>query len=206
MANAPHSHLREEIAAAAARLVAETGLDFVSAKRKAAREVAGGGRIAQESLPSGEEIEAALREYQRLFQADTQPARLLDLRRTALGVMELLPQHDLYLVGAVANGTAGEHSELFLQCYIESSKDLHIDLLNAGVDADADEISNPFGRGRVERVSFVYHGEGVNITCYPPAKARQIGEQVGERLGYTELVALLDAADADQDPRGHDHS
>jgi hypothetical protein len=203
MGNAPNPRIREEIAAAAARLVAESGLDFASAKRKAAREVAGTERIAHDLLPGNEEIEAALREYQRLFQADTQPARLRQLRQTALAVMELLPQHDLYLVGAVANGTAGEHSELYLQYYIESSKDLHIDLLNAGFDADADEISNPFGRGRVERVRFLYRGECVNITCYPPNKARQIGEQLGERLDYTGLVDLLDA-DATNPDEGAD--
>lgn len=204
MGNAPNPRIREEIAAAAARLVAESGLDYASAKRKAAREVAGAARIAQDLLPDNDEIEAALREYQRLFQADTQPAHLLQLRRTALAVMELLPQYDLYLVGAVANGTAGEHSELYLQCYIESSKDLHIDLLNAGVDADADEISNPFGRGRVERVCFLYRGEGVNITCYPPNKARQIGEQVGERLDYTGLVDLLEADTPDEGAEPHE--
>ncbi len=194
MVNGSAQRIRDEIAAAAARLVAESGLDYVSAKRKAAKEVAGATRIAHDLMPDNEEVEAALREYQRLFQSDTQPARLKHMRLIAQAVMELLPQHDLYLVGAVANGTAGEHSEIFLQCYIESSKDLHIDLLNTGVDADADEIANPFGRGRVERVHFDFRGEAVNITCYPPAKARQIGEQVGERLDYTQLVDLLASA------------
>lgn len=183
--------LRAEIAAAAARLIAESGLDYASARRKAVRDVSGSGRIANDALPDDAQIEDALREYQRLFLSATQPARLAFLRRVALDVMDLLPQHALYLVGAAANGTAGEHSELFLQCYVESSKDLHIDLLNAGIDADADEIPNPYGRGRVERVVFGYRGETVNITCYPPNKARQIGDQIGERLDRDRLHAML---------------
>lgn len=188
--------LRAEIAATAARLIAESGLDYASARRKAARDIGGSARLAQDALPDDAQIEDALREHQRLFQSDTQPARLVLLRRVALDVMDLLPQHALYLVGAAANGTAGEHSELFLQCYVDSSKDLHIDLLNAGIDADADEIPNPFGRGRVERVIFGHRGETVNITCYPPNKARQIGEQIGERLDRDRLRALLSACGA----------
>lgn len=193
MSPPPSVRLRDEIAAAAARLIAESGLDYVSAKRKAAREVLGSERVAHDLLPENDEIDAALREYQRLFQADSQPARLAHMRQIALHVMDLLPQHALYLVGAAANGTAGAHSELFLQCYVDSSKDLHIDLLNIGVDADADEIANPFGRGRVERVYFGFRGEMVNITCYPPNKARQIGEQLNERLDREGLRAVVSA-------------
>jgi len=184
-------HLRERIATAAARLIAEDGLDYASAKRKAAREVLGRQQSEPEFLPDDDEIEEELRTYQRLYLGDAQAARVDELRRIALEVMELLSYQRLWLVGAVANGTAGALSEIYLQAHVDTSKDLHIALLNAGVDADADEIANPFGRGRVERLSFLWRNEGVHITCYAPRQARQIGEQLPERLSQAALAALL---------------
>ena len=188
-----HEHDRAEIAAVAARLIAETGLDWKSARRKAAREVVGADAPHGDVMPDDVQVDAALREYQRLFQADTQPARLLALREVALEVMELIPQQPLWLVGAAANGTAGEHSDVYLHAYVDSSKDLHIDLLNAGVEVDVDEIANPFGRGRIEQLVFAWAGEEVHISCYPPNQARQMSAQVGERLDHRTLLASVQA-------------
>lgn len=56
---------------AAARLIAEEGLDYASAKRKAARQVVGQARVAGEWLPDNDQIEEEIREYQALFQSDT---------------------------------------------------------------------------------------------------------------------------------------
>lgn len=187
--------IQHEIAALAAQMIAEFDEDYASAKRKAAKQILGTDRPPFESLPSNEVIEAAVREYQALYQADTQPARLLALRQVALAVMQHLPQLELYLVGAVANGTANEHSDIYFQCYADSSKDVHIDLLNSGLDAEADEIPNPFGKGHVERVSFVFKGETVHITCYSPNQARQIGAQLTHRLDRASLEKYLAASD-----------
>ena len=68
--------VREEIAIAAARLIAEDGLDYSTAKRKAARQVVGETRIGGEWLPDNDQIEDEIREYQALFQSDSQPAVL----------------------------------------------------------------------------------------------------------------------------------
>ena len=63
--------VREEIAIAAARLVAEDGLDYSTAKRKAARQIVGDSRLGGEWLPDNDQIEEEIREYQSLFQADS---------------------------------------------------------------------------------------------------------------------------------------
>jgi len=105
--------IQQEIAALAAEMIAEFDLDYSTAKRKAARQVLGTDRPDHAYLPSNDLVEAAVREYQSIYQAETQPERLLSLRRTALGVMQVLPQWQLFLVGAVANGTANEHSAIF---------------------------------------------------------------------------------------------
>ena len=82
--------VREEIAQAAARLIAEDGLDYAGAKRKAARQLLGDSRVANEWLPDNDLIEEELREYLTLFQSDTQPDELRRLREVALDWMRRL--------------------------------------------------------------------------------------------------------------------
>ena len=82
------AQLRLEIAAAAARLVAQDGADYGSAKRKAARQVLGDAPNRPNILPDNDLIEEQVRQYNALFLADSQPARLFQLRTIALQVME----------------------------------------------------------------------------------------------------------------------
>src|SRR6185503_5043069 len=80
--------IRQRIAATAARLMAEDGIDdFAHAKRKAARQL---GATDAATLPTNEEIEEQLRTYQSLYQADEHHDRLQVLRSQALEVMQLL--------------------------------------------------------------------------------------------------------------------
>src|SRR5438128_5712428 len=80
--------MRARIAAAAARIMAEDGIDdFALAKRKAARRL---GAVETHSLPANEEIEAELRAYRALYQAREHPERIAELRRVALEVMRAL--------------------------------------------------------------------------------------------------------------------
>jgi hypothetical protein len=136
-----------EIAAAAARLIAEEGCDYALAKRKAVRAVLGEGEGTRAQLPDNALIEAELRRYLQTFAADSQPAQLTALRRLALDWMSRLAQFNPHLVGAVLNGTATEHSDVHLHLFTDSAKDVEIALLNAGiefeVEAGADEPGGP---------------------------------------------------------------
>ena len=60
-----------EIAAAAARLIVDEGMEYDQAKRRAARDF--GPRV---ELPDNATVEAAVREHIAIFCADTQPAEL----------------------------------------------------------------------------------------------------------------------------------
>ena len=82
--------VREEIAIAAARMIAEDGLDYSTAKRKAARQVVGEARVGGEWLPDNDQIEEEIREYQAIFQSDSQPAVLRRMREVALDWMQRL--------------------------------------------------------------------------------------------------------------------
>ncbi|MES3020011.1 MAG: hypothetical protein V4857_00340 [Pseudomonadota bacterium] len=169
----PHL-LRAQIAAAAARLVAQDGADFGSAKRKAARQVLGPTPPNADLLPDNAEIEEALRQYQSLFQGDTQPARLLQLRTVALEVMDALAEFSPHLTGAVLGGTAGEHDDIHLQLFADSAKEVEIFLLNRQVVIDISETPHFKGRGHpdVETVSFLWRKQGVRAELYELADLR----------------------------------
>ena len=162
------AQLRQEIAAAAARLVAQDGADYGSAKRKAARQVLGDAPNPPNVLPDNDMIEEQVRQYNALFLADSQPARLFQLRTIALQVMEALQQFHPLLSGPVFNGTAGPHDEIYLQLFADSAKDIHIFLLNKNVLLDMSE--SPHFKGArydaVETASFLWKNEGVHAAMY----------------------------------------
>lgn len=140
--------LRAEIAAVAARLIADEGADWVGARRQAARIVLGAAIDRRSRVPDNEEIESALRAHLRTFAADSHPLLLAALRRAALAVMERWAAFDPQLVGGVLNGTATEHSTLGFELFVDSAKDVEIALLNAGLDyqavaADPDDTPAP---------------------------------------------------------------
>jgi hypothetical protein len=159
--------LRAEIAAAAARLIAEDGADYGTAKRKAAKQVLGNTKLRGEFMPDNTQIEDEVRIYNELFFADSQPARLLHLRKLALRLMNELERFAPHLTGAVLNGTAGEHSDIHLQLFAESAKDVEIFLINKNVDFEVSETPHFKGRGEpVETVSFMWQNEGVHLALY----------------------------------------
>jgi hypothetical protein len=122
------NQLRERIAKEAARLMCETGIrDFQLAKRKALQRL----RISEKrNLPSNEEIELAVSEYQRLFRTHSQPQRLAQLRRTAIQAMRFLDRFQPRLVGAVLSGTADEHSVVSLHVFAETAEEVGLFLLD----------------------------------------------------------------------------
>ncbi|WP_076593385.1 hypothetical protein [Herminiimonas arsenitoxidans] len=159
--------LRAEIAASAARLIAEDGVDYGTAKRKATKQILGNSKVRGDVLPDNALIEDEVRLYNELFFGDTQPARLLHLRNLALRIMQELTTFQPYLTGAVLNGTAGEHSDIYLQLFAESAKDVEIYLLNKGIDFEVSESSHFKGRSEaVETLSFIWQQEGVHLALY----------------------------------------
>ncbi|QQX83914.1 UDP-N-acetylmuramate--alanine ligase [Cupriavidus necator] len=186
------TRLREEIAQAAARMIAEDGADYATAKRKAARQVLGEQRVPGEWLPDNEQVEAEVRAYQALFHADSQPRVLALLRRLAVLAMEDLAPFRPYLAGAVLNGTATEHSDIYLQCFCDSPKDATLHLINAGVDFETSESRHFGGRGEVETLSFLWKGQ------WPDRReARLLAGEVRAELGAPVgiHIALYDAVD-----------
>jgi hypothetical protein len=137
--------LSEEIAAAAARLVVESGLEYGAAKAKAARALARRGGVARAHMPTNEQVEDAVREYLDLFCAETQPAELAALREVAAQWMSRLAEFRPYLGGAVWRGTATRLSAVHIDLYCDDAKAAEIALLNLGVDYDVHALDGPGG-------------------------------------------------------------
>lgn len=130
--------LAAEIAAAAARLVVDEGMEYAQAKRKAARDF--GGRT---ELPSNEELEDAVREHIAIFCADSQPAELHALRDLALLWMQRLAEFRPHLSGAAWRGTATRLSAVHIDLYCDDPKMAEIALINAGENYDSDALTRP---------------------------------------------------------------
>src|ERR1700739_1242104 len=202
--------VREEIAIAAARMIAEDGLDYSTAKRKAARQVVGETRVAGEWLPDNDQIEEEIREYQLLFQGESQPQVLRRLREVALDWMQRLAPFNPYLTGAVLGGTAGEHSDVHLQVFCDNPKEVAIYLLNANIQYDVSETRHFAGRGMIETLSFLWRPSrdaalvGMHIALYVTDALRgAVRADARGRLSRANaqaVRALLDASESGSTP------
>jgi len=193
--------LRARIAATAARMIAQDGADYGTAKAKAARQVLGVDRPGPNYLPDNLQVEDEVRRYQALFLGPAQSALVRRMRCAALEVMDALAEFRPYLTGAVLNGTAGEHDVVHLQLFAESAKEVEIWLLNRNIQIDISETPH-FKGGRhdpVETVSFLWHKEPVHAELYEmndlrgALKPRADGRQ--HRVDAAGLRALMASED-----------
>ncbi len=145
MPSSAPSALSAEIAATAARLVVEEGLEYGPAKQRALKLLGQRGLPARD-LPDNDLLEEEVRTYIELFCAETQPRELAALREVALGWMERLAEFRPHLSGAVWRGTATRLNDVHLQLYCDDSKAAEIALLNAGIGYDVGSTRSPNGR------------------------------------------------------------
>ena len=141
--------LQSEIAAAAAALVVDEGLEYGAAKRRAVKQLALPPRT---ELPGNDEIEDAVQEYIAVFCADTQPAELAALRSLALVWMERMAAFRPHLAGAVWHGTATRLSDIYIQLFCDDPKSAEIALIEHNVDYQPRTVTG-FNGASVEALS-----------------------------------------------------
>ncbi|MGE0312438.1 MAG: UDP-N-acetylmuramate--alanine ligase [Lautropia sp.] len=156
---------RSEIAAQAAQLIADGGLDYQSAKRRAARDVLGDKRIGASQLPDNDEIDACLREHLALFDA-THDARIARYRAVAALWMTRLHAYNPYVTGAAWKGIVAPHAQLHLQLFTDDQKELEIRLIDDGIQFDVSEIAHFAGGGEVTALSFEWEDVPVLLSVY----------------------------------------
>lgn len=180
--------LQTEIAATAARLVVEEGLEYGPAKRRAVKQL----RLPQRTaLPDNDTVEDAVREYIDIFCGDTQPAELAALRRLAVTWMERLSSFRPYLAGAVWHGTATRLSDVYLQLFCDDSKSAEIALIEHGVDYTPRTVPG-------------LHGESVEALSLS-SMSQELGEPVGVHLlvyDHDDLRGALKPDAKGRTPRG----
>ena len=132
-----HSDLRWRVAQEAARIMNEHGVtDFRLAKQKAAERC---GLREPRNLPGNDEVEAALRQHQRLFGGLRHHSNLRRLREAAAKTMRFLEGFHPRLVGPVLSGLATEHSGVQLHLFADHAESVELFLHNRGIRSDLKE-------------------------------------------------------------------
>ncbi len=189
MQNPPDmENVQLEIAATAARLVVEEGLEYGPAKRRAVKQL---GLPARAALPDNDLLEDAVREYIEIFCGDTQPAELQALRKLAVVWMERLAQFRPYLGGAVWHGTATRLSDIYLQLFCDDPKSAEIALIEHEVDYTPRTVTG-------------FNGESVEALSIS-SRCPDLGEDVGVHLlvyDHDDLRGALKPDAKGRTPRG----
>ena len=194
---------RIEIAQVAARLMAEEGVHgFAEAKARAADRL---GVQRRHTLPRNDEIEAEIRAYQALFQADEQPQWLARMRRTALEAMDLLEPFAPRLTGAVLRGTAPRDAEITLHLFTEPPEAVATFLFDRGIPWELDAWIGRFGGDReielpMYRIS--PGGQPVRLVVFPSEGSREaprspVDGKPMARAGRARVAELLAESDSD---------
>jgi len=191
---------RQRLAHEAARLMAETGIhDYGQAKRKAARQLG----IADETmLPRNEEIQAALGEYQRLFQSHSQPLALRQRREAAVQAMVFFAGFAPRLTGPVLDGTADAHAPVLLHLHADDADEVARFLIESDIPADAGtatiwldkkrSVEVPEWRFMAEDVAFAL--KVLPLTALHQAPLSALTDKPAPRATAAQVRALLDAA------------
>lgn len=183
--------MREHLAHHAARLMAEGGItDYAYAKRKAAKQM---GAEDTHHLPSNQQVDEALRSFRLLYQSDSHPDILRQLRAEALQVMRLLEPFHPYLTGSVLNGTAGEQSDINLIVYSDDEKAVLMFLLKHNLPFESSEWRvNLAGRQQVVPSLALQTETGIPVhVAVLPENARHGGNRKAETRADAGAVALL---------------
>lgn len=191
---------RRLLAQEAARIIAEEGRrDYLGAKHKAAAHLG----LALKHLPTNREIEDALAEHQRLFEAPAQAARLARLRNTALAVMRRLEGMETRATGAVLGEIATAHARVELHVFVEPPERLVFRLAELGVDYEENTRRHTWRSGRVRDVpmfAFSIGGQAVELTVFELKDLREapmdlVDGQPMRRINRSALETLIDMND-----------
>lgn len=193
---------RTEVAQVAARLMAEEGVPgFAEAKSRAADQLGVHGRHA---MPRNDEIEAEIRAYQALFQAEEQPVWLAQMRRVALDVMDLLAPFSPRLVGSVLRGTAPREAEITLHVFAEPPEAIAAFLYEHEIRYELDAWVGRFGGEREYELPLYRLAAGdqlVRLIVFPQgwheAPRSPVDARPMARASRAQLAELI-AASAEQ--------
>ena len=190
---------RRRIAVEAARLISEQGIrDYAVAKRKAAERL---GFAIDAALPKNSEIEDAVREHQRLFDADAHPQLLRALRETAREALHFFGAFEPRLVGPVLDGSADRFSAVCLHLFADEPEAVVRFLGEHGIPYEEKDRELRLARDDARRFpGFVFSAGGtpVDVTVLPTDLQRQAPlDRSGEKPMARATLATVEAMLAD---------
>lgn len=183
--------MREQLAHHAARLIAEDGItDYAFAKRKAARQM---GAVDTRHMPSNDEVDAALHSYRALYQQDSHPDVLRQLREQACNAMRMLAPFHPYLTGSVLSGTAGAQSDINLVIFSDDAKAVMMYLLGRSQPFENGEWRvNLAGRPQIVPSFTLQTDSGIPVhLAVLPDNARHSGSRKAETHADLATVETL---------------
>ncbi len=193
-------NLRVLVAQEAARLIVGQGVrDYYQAKAKAAARL---GLSSEAGLPKNTEVEAAVREYQALFDGPEHLRRLERLRRAALSAMRFFAPFSPRLVGAVLEGTADAYSAVCLHLFSDTPEAVTLFLDDNGIPYDEETRAIRLGPRRTGSFPALLFEAGetpMDITVLPSKAIRQaplspVDGRPMRRASAHEVASLLAGA------------
>lgn len=196
------NRVRLQVAQEAAKIIATEGLhDFLRAKRKAADRL---NVVDRRNIPTNQEIEDCLADYQSLFLGAKQQDFCEEYRKVALEAMRFFSQFSPMLTGSVLSGTANEHSDIELHLFSDEVEavvhflndndmpyDQHDRRLRAADDQWRDYPSFTFKAGEANMLLVVFSSKD---RARPPL-SKVDGKPV-QRISRQQLETMLQTAQA----------
>lgn len=182
---------RKLVAQLAARMIFENGMhDYLAAKRKAAKQL---GITESHDQPSNAEVEAALATHISLYHPEQQADLLRTLRLNAQQIMRTLTQFNPYLTGSVSNGVASQYSDIHIEVYADSEKEVEMHLLNQSIDyLQSQCLQWVRGNRRQAFPCFLLQQDATHptvVTVLPSLLVRQRSQK--QRMSLKQLNTLL---------------
>lgn len=188
--------VRHQLAAAAAKRIAEGEPDYRRALVKAAESLA---PANASDWPSLEEIDKAVAGHQALFASPQHSIDLKALRLAACDLMRELAGYGPRLYGPVATGTAISHSAILLELAVSprDSKDFEIELLNRGWPFEAGVGASSSKSDATQHYQVAWKRNDALITL-AGERFEAANRHWNLRLNEHQLSALLDASGPDK--------
>ncbi len=167
--------LREWLIAESARIyVSENVKDLHNAKLKAAKHL----NITDTSnLPGNSELEAAIKEYRRLFFSASQNRGLQHLQQQAVNAMTFFSQFKPKIVGALQKGTASDSSTIHLHLFTDLAEKVDWFLLENRIPHDTynktyylNKLKRPIN---IPAYRFIADENPLELSVFPEIALRQ---------------------------------
>ena len=122
------------VARRAAEVIMEEGItDYLFAKKKAAKSL---GLLTSDNLPSNQEIDNALKEYQNIFQEQVDSETILKIKKEALSIMTIFRDFNPHLTGQLLEGLIPKFPKIQINLFTDNLKEVEYILLNKNISFD----------------------------------------------------------------------